>query len=80
MRGFGANPRPDFSAIWVARLIPFRFSGEIGFVKRQGLDDGRVGGENFADLQGDSPVGIKARLDEDQIRAFRLAVIDGIAE
>ena len=34
------------------------------------IDDGRVGGENFPDLQGNSPIAIKALLD-DGIFAWR---------
>ena len=61
---------------------PFQVFGdvEIGFVERQGLDDGRVFSEDFADLQRDCFVSVKTRLDKDQVGAFSLGVIDGIAE
>jgi hypothetical protein len=45
---------------------------EIGLVERQWLDDRRVCGENFPDLQRDRLVGVEPRLHEDQIRAFPL--------
>ncbi len=72
--GFGANPCPDFFRDLCRGGDAFDVFGhvEIGLVKRQGLDDRRVSGEDFPDLQGDRLVSVEARLDEDQIGAFPL--------
>jgi hypothetical protein len=45
---------------------------EIRLVERQWLDDRRVFGEDFANLQRDRLVGVEPRLYEDQVRAFSL--------
>ena len=53
---------------------------EIRLVERQWLDDRRVFGKDIPDLQRDRLVGVESGLNEDQIGAFSLGVIDGIAE
>ena len=45
---------------------------EISLVKRQWLDDRRVIGKDFPDLQRDRLIRIEARLNEDQIGTFPL--------
>ena len=72
--GFGADPGADFFRDLCRRGDALEIFGdiEIRLVERQRLDDRRVFGEYLPDLERDRLVGIKPRLDEDQIRAFRL--------
>src|SRR5579875_2939854 len=72
--GFGADPGPDLFGDFGRRgdALEVFCNVEIGLIERQWLDERRVFGEDPADLKRDRPIDLKARFDEDQIRASAL--------